>query len=138
MQPLATPMPLSPVVPTFISNLGDDDVTQQLRDFQPLVQREVADALQLDKGRLNTGLGELCTQLESSDALAQTTDWVPSSWQAAALGPQSVQGWCAPWLFSQRSGSTRMSSDVLPTNGFATLYTVVEGQGCFFLMAHRF
>ena len=91
----------------------------------------MADALQQDKGRLNTGSGVLCAQLESSDALTQTTDWVPSSWQAAALGPQSVLGWCIPWPLSQRSGSTRMSSDVLPTNGFATLYTAVEGQGWF-------
>ena len=96
-------------------------VSEQLKDVLPLAQSDVDEAVLCDKARLNTGLGVFCTQLQSCDSLAGTTDWVPGAWLAAGLGPLgSVEGWCSPWLLSQRSGTTRMTSDQLPTNGFAT------------------
>ena len=133
MPQLNNVQPAPPQKPTFIPSLGEDVVSQQLKDVLPMIMAEVTAAVVFEKARLHTGSGVFSTQLQSCDSLAGTTDWVPAAWLAAGLGPQgSVEGWCAPWLLSQRSGTTRMTSDQLPTNGFATLYTVVEGQGWVF------
>ena len=118
--------------PTMLPGGGKDAVTAQLSDLLPAVQEQLAIAIMNDKARLSQS-AMVATQLnDKCDALLDTANWVPAAWQAHGWAPNSVTGWCSPWLLSQRAGTTRMTSMDMPTNGMPTLYEVVEGQGWFF------
>ena len=118
--------------PTMLPGGGKDAVTAQLNDLLPAVQEPLAIAMMHDKARLSQS-AMVATQLnDKCDALLDTANWVPAAWQAHGWAPNSVTGWCSPWLLSQRAGTTRMTSMDMPTNGMPTLYEVVEGQGWFF------
>ena len=118
--------------PTFLASSGADTVTAQLSDLLPAVEEQVSRAVLEDKAQL-TQHAMVATQLnDHSEGLLETANWVPAAWAAAGWNPNTVTGWCSPWLLSQRAGTTRMSSTDMPTNGMPTLYRVVEGQGWVF------